>query len=121
MKDVSIMSVMVPKGLAAVVLASIPLQQGVVGGELIKNITYGVVLLSIVMTAFFVLLIDKTKLADVYGWILSPTMPKLPFKREPYEDSTNTQNLAHIVKRGARIISTGARLFGRREGTDKKS
>jgi len=120
LKDVSIMSIMVPKGLAAVVLASIPLQQGVIGGELIKNITYGVVLLSIVMTAFFVLLIDKTKLADLFGWILSPTMPKLPFRRGSYSDLMKLKNLAHIVRRGTRIISTGAKLFGRSERTDRK-
>jgi NhaP-type Na+/H+ or K+/H+ antiporter len=73
-KDISIISAMVPKGLAAVVLASIPLQQEVVGGELIQNITYSVVLLSIVMTSFLVLLMDKTKLPALYGWILSPNM-----------------------------------------------
>ena len=60
-KDASIMAVMVPKGLAAVVLATIPLQQGVIGGEIIKNITYGVVLFSIVITSFLVLLLEKTR------------------------------------------------------------
>jgi len=71
-KDASIMAIMVPKGLAAAVLASIPFQQGVVGGELIKNVTYGVVLFSIVMTSFLLLLLDKTKLSNAYNWILSP-------------------------------------------------
>ena len=46
--DASLMSVMTPKGLAAAVLASIPLQQGVAGGETIQNVTYAVVLFSIV-------------------------------------------------------------------------
>lgn len=72
LKDASIMAIMVPKGLAAAVLASIPFQQGIIGGELIKNVTYGVVLLSIVMTSLLVLLLDKTKLSNAYGWILSP-------------------------------------------------
>ena len=71
-KDISIMAIMVPKGLAAAVLASIPLQQGVMGGELIQDITYGIVLLSIIMTSLLLLLLEKTKLANVYGWILSP-------------------------------------------------
>lgn len=71
-KDASIMAIMVPKGLAAAVLASIPLQQGVVGGELIKSVTYGVVLSSIVMTSLLLLLIEKTKLSGVYSWIFSP-------------------------------------------------
>lgn len=75
--DISIASVMVPKGLAAVVLATIPLQQQVVGGETIKNITYGVILISIVMTSLLVLLIEKTKVSDLYGWILSPRFPRL--------------------------------------------
>ncbi len=71
-KDASIMAIMVPKGLAAAVLASIPFQQGVIGGELIKNVTYGVVLLSIVMTSLLLLLLGKTKLSNAYDWILSP-------------------------------------------------
>jgi len=68
---------MVPKGLAAVVLATIPFQQQIVGGETIKNITYGVVLISIVMTSLLVLLVEKTKVSDFYGWILSPRFPRL--------------------------------------------
>ena len=75
--DISIASVMVPKGLAAVVLATIPLQQQVVGGETIKNITYGVILISIVMTSLLILLIEKTRVSDLYGWILSPRFPRL--------------------------------------------
>lgn len=71
-KDASIMAIMVPKGLAAAVLASIPFQQGIIGGELIKSVTYGVVLLSIVMTSVLVLLLEKTKLSNAYCWILSP-------------------------------------------------
>jgi NhaP-type Na+/H+ or K+/H+ antiporter len=44
-KEKSLMMVMFPKGLAAVVLASIPLQEGIAGGDTIKNITYGVIIL----------------------------------------------------------------------------
>jgi len=75
--DIAIASIMVPKGLAAVVLASIPLQQEVIGGETIKNITYGVVLLSIVITSALVLAIEKTKVVDLYGWILSSKFPRI--------------------------------------------
>ena len=71
-KDASIMAIMVPKGLAVVVLASIPFQQGVIGGELIKNVTYGVVLLSIIMTSILLLFLEKTKLSEIYCWILAP-------------------------------------------------
>lgn len=75
--DISIASIMVPKGLAAVVLASIPLQQEVAGGETIKNITYGVVLLSIVITSILVLAMERTKVVDLYGWILSSKFPRI--------------------------------------------
>jgi len=70
-KDASIMAVMIPRGLTAVVLASIPLQMGMLGGELIKNLTYSVVLISIVMTSTLVLLLSRTRLSRLYGSILA--------------------------------------------------
>ncbi len=105
-KDISIMAVMVPKGLAAVVLASIPLQQGVVGGELIKNITYSVVLLSIVMTSLLVLLLDKTALPRLYAWIFSPTLPKirLNFKMKTQPEEGAEEN--------GEIVPAGKKMFG---------
>jgi len=103
-KDVSVMAVMVPKGLAAVVLASIPLQQGVIGGEIIKNITYGVVLLSIVITALLVILLEKTNLPDLYAWVLAPGLPKLRRKMIP-----RPKEIAGEVDN---IIPNGTKLFG---------
>ncbi len=103
-KDASVMAIMVPKGLAAVVLASIPLQQGVVGGELIKNITYGVVLFSIVITSFLVILIEKTKLADLYARVLLPGLPKLRQKAG--------RRLRDIAGKSDNITPDGAKLFG---------
>jgi NhaP-type Na+/H+ or K+/H+ antiporter len=104
-KDVSIMSIMVPKGLAAVVLASIPLQQGIVGGELIRDITYVVVLLSIVFTSFLVLLLDKTAFLGIYNWLLSVPManlrPRRIFSSRKQSDGT-----------GGQIIPSGAKMFG---------
>jgi len=108
-KDVSIISVMVPKGLAAVVLASIPLQQGVSGGELIQNITYSVVLLSIVATSFLVLLLDKTRLPGLYGWILEPKLPKLRFRTGPHSKKLSEET--------EEITPAGTKLFG---SSDKK-
>jgi NhaP-type Na+/H+ or K+/H+ antiporter len=70
-QDASLMTVMVPKGLAAAVLASVPLQQGMVGGEFIQDITYAVVLFSIVLTSLLVFLVDKAGLSNFYRWIFS--------------------------------------------------
>jgi len=110
LKDMSIVAVMVPKGLAAVVLASFPLQQGVLGGELIQNLTYGVVLLSIIITSFLVMLIDKTKFYEIYGWLFSPSLPdifgrKKPQGRESLSESDD-------------IVPAGQKLFGKQEKND---
>jgi NhaP-type Na+/H+ or K+/H+ antiporter len=74
-KDASIMAVMIPRGLTAVVLASIPLHQGIPGGELIRNLTCGVVLVSILATSILLLLLDKTRLARYYGSALANRGP----------------------------------------------
>ena len=97
-------AIMAPKGLAAVVLATIPLQQGVAGGELIKNVTYGVVLLSIVLTSLLLLLLGKTKLSDLYTWIFSPGLPKLWFLvKSPSEK---------LPEETGKIKPAGTKLFG---------
>jgi cell volume regulation protein A len=80
-KELAVMTVMVPKGLAAVVLASIPVQQGMPGGEIIRDITYGVVLFSIVLCSFLVLLLEKTPLAKLYAKILLPKEERMALKK----------------------------------------
>lgn len=52
--DVAVAAVMVPKGLAAAVLAGLPLERGVAGGELVQSLAYVVVLLSIGLTALMI-------------------------------------------------------------------
>ncbi|MFC1902154.1 cation:proton antiporter [Chloroflexota bacterium] len=103
-KDISIMAIMVPKGLAAVVLASIPLQQGVAGGEIIKNITYGVVLFSIVITSILAVLLERTKFPGVYAWLLSPRLPS--FRRQ------TVPHFKEIADEAGNITPDGSRLFG---------
>jgi len=103
LKDMSIVAVMVPKGLAAVVLASFPLQQGVLGGETIQNLTYGVALLSIVITSFFVMLIDKTKFYEIYGWLFSPRLPDI-FGRKKSQGKESLDNADDIVPAGPKLF-----------------
>jgi NhaP-type Na+/H+ or K+/H+ antiporter len=67
--DVSLAAVLVPKGLAAAVLASMPLQQGIAGGQLIESVTYSVVLFSIVLCSVMVFLLEKTSLLRFYCWM----------------------------------------------------
>ena len=57
--DASVMAVMGPKGLAAAVLAGVPLQRGVEHGEVMQQFTYLVVLASIAVTSLAVPMIDR--------------------------------------------------------------
>jgi hypothetical protein len=50
-------------------LASIPLREGIVGGDLIQNVTYAVVLSSIVLTSLLTFLLTGTRLSRVYEWM----------------------------------------------------
>ncbi|MDD2196665.1 MAG: cation:proton antiporter [Bacteroidales bacterium] len=69
--DLTMMSIMVPKGLAAAVLASLPLQQGIEGGEFIRDITYAVILISIVFTSVLIPLVEKSStVRTIYGLFL---------------------------------------------------
>ncbi|MCC7317858.1 MAG: cation:proton antiporter [Bacteroidales bacterium] len=58
-RDMFLMAAIFPKGLAAAVLATIPLQRGIPGGEFIMNVTFSIVLFSIVFTSVFIPMIDK--------------------------------------------------------------
>lgn len=68
-QDKSIISVMVPKGLAAAVLAGLPLQMGMVEGSDIQAISFNVVLASIMATSLLIPLIENTPLKKVYHYL----------------------------------------------------
>lgn len=59
MRDVSIMSILTPKGLVTAVLASIPLQMGLENGAEIQGLGYAIVFLSITISSIMVILADK--------------------------------------------------------------
>lgn len=58
-EDKVFMSGIVPKGLAAAVLATIPVQRGIAGGEMIQDITFAVILFSIIFTSILVPVLEK--------------------------------------------------------------
>lgn len=64
--DASIMAVMVPKGLAAAVLAGLPSQRGLPEGDAMQQFTYMVVLVSIVLTSLLVPVVQRS---PVKGWL----------------------------------------------------
>lgn len=65
-KDLTIMSIMAPKGLVPAILASIPLQYGLAGAQNIQDLAYAVVLLSILICAILVIVISKNPLAITF-------------------------------------------------------
>jgi potassium/hydrogen antiporter len=57
-RDRTIISIMTPKGLVPAVLASMPLYLGMQGGELIQEITYAVVFVSILVCSLLVIALE---------------------------------------------------------------
>lgn len=68
-KDAAFAAAMIPKGLGAAVLASLPAQQGVPGGEMIQSVVFSIILCTTLFTTILTFLVDKTWLANVYIWI----------------------------------------------------
>lgn len=73
-KDAALMTFMVPKGLVSAVLASIPVERGLPGAEIIRDFTYMVVLLSVCLTAVLIPLSHTPLLAPFYRRLLGPVV-----------------------------------------------
>ena len=69
--DAAVASVMAPKGLAAAVLAGVPLQLGIAGGEAVQQFVYMVVLVSIIVTSVAIPLLGVPPLA----WLMARVLP----------------------------------------------
>lgn len=73
--DASLAAVMTPKGLAAAVLASMPLQAGLDSGALIQDTVYAVILFSIAATTLLTFLLEKGRIRKPYAAALSNFVP----------------------------------------------
>ncbi len=69
-REATIVAVMMPKGLAAAVLAGLPLQAGIAGGETIQAVVYGIVLVSIILTATLVGLQGVPPISTFFGRLM---------------------------------------------------
>ncbi|MBU6452925.1 MAG: cation:proton antiporter [Cyanobacteria bacterium REEB67] len=67
--DLAITSVMVPKGLAAAVLASLVSQAGIAAAPIIREVAFGVILFSICAVATMTFLIERGWLDGFYAYI----------------------------------------------------
>ncbi len=70
LRDTALASMLAPKGLAAAVLAAIPLQRGIAGGEMIRDATYMVVLVSILLCAALVATYPLRPVRGLYSLLL---------------------------------------------------
>lgn len=112
LKDASYMATMIPKGLGAAVLASLPVQQGVEGGEIIQSVVFSIILCSTVLTTVLTFLVEKTHFSVIYAWIfkmlgLGRPASKGPEKplgieataiNESTEIAANAETAAEVVK-----------------------
>jgi len=73
--DTAVMAVTAPRGLAPAILALIPLQKGLVGGEVIQEITYTVIFFSILLASILLFLIYNTKIRKIYEYLLPGFAP----------------------------------------------
>ena len=71
LRDTAITSMMAPKGLASAVLATLPLESGVAGSEVIRDATYMVVLVSITFTALLVIVYHNRFAQRLYAVTLN--------------------------------------------------
>lgn len=81
--DASLAAVMVPKGLAAAVLASLPLQAGLARGGDIQDLVYAAILFSILATTTLTFLLERDRLPKLYDYALSPFLPRPPHPPTP--------------------------------------
>ncbi len=88
-REAAVIAVMIPKGLAAAVLAGLPLEQGIPGGEVIQSTIYAIVLVSISLTALLVTVKDSPLMRPAFERVLrdfpeeQPDMRPTPSKGMP--------------------------------------
>jgi cell volume regulation protein A len=75
LRDTAITSMMAPKGLASAVLATLPLEFGIAGSDIIRDTTYMVVMVSITFTALLVIVYHNRFAQRLYAVMLNKPLP----------------------------------------------
>lgn len=86
--DKAVISCMIPKGLGAAVIATLPFQKGVANGDMIQAICFSLILFSTVFTVLFFFLINK-------GWSLG--FYRLIYGRDKVKEIALNENLQREV------------------------
>jgi potassium/hydrogen antiporter len=59
--DSLMMSILIPRGTAAAVLASIPLQMRILGGDIVQDTINSAIILSIIITSLLVIIVERSR------------------------------------------------------------
>jgi len=70
-RDAAVAAIMTPKGLAAAVLAALPLQAGLAGGHTIQAVVYAIILFSILVTAILSFVVGRGLIGFPWTWVFS--------------------------------------------------
>lgn len=99
LRDRTVMTIMSPKGLVPAVLASIPLYMGIQGGDLIQELTYAVVFVSILITSMLVMMMERKKKYKPASGEGEASMPENPEGNIP-EEGKDENALSDAVEAG---------------------
>lgn len=73
--DMALMSIMIPKGLGAAVLATLPAQRGLPGGAAIQTITFAVIVATTLLCTGLFFLLEKRRILGFYQLFFRPPRP----------------------------------------------
>ncbi|SFQ49745.1 cation:proton antiporter [Hymenobacter arizonensis] len=73
--DMAIMSIMIPKGLGAAVLATLPVQQGIPNGAAIQTMTFAVIMGTTVFCTLLFFLVEKRRITGFYALFFGKGRP----------------------------------------------
>lgn len=104
LKDAAFMAAMIPKGLGAAVLASLPVQQGIPGGEIIQSVVFSIILCSTLLTTVLSFLVDKTFVSKFYEVIFRILgLGRTKGNTEPEVPVMETELAEHIIEQEAHL------------------
>ena len=93
------LEVMIPKGLAAAVLAQLAVSSGVPGATTIVPIILAVVLISIVLTSILVILNERQLFRGFFGFAMTDSAPMPPETTTPTVTKTSATKAVHKKKK----------------------
>jgi len=79
-RDAMLMTALIPKGLAAAVLAALPLQMGLADGDVVQGTVYAVIFFTILLCAVFVFIIERGQLDNFAGFFFRPFAAAQPVR-----------------------------------------